>query len=187
MKQRNYLAWLAFSTTAFGLIGSVSAAEWQLAQGMGSVQFSAVQQGTKFTGRFETFSAQINIDPAAVESGSIVGTVDTSTVNTRDHDRDAALTDMDWFDSANTPEASFKSTSITAGDDGGYVAEGTLTLKGTEKPATMNFNFAASGSTAKFNGTMTINRFDFNVGQGWNDTSWVGQDVEVQIALELVQ
>jgi hypothetical protein len=32
---------------------------------------------------------------------------------------------------------------------------------------------------------MTVDRFDFKVGQGWNDTSWVGQDVEVQIQLEL--
>ena len=41
--------------------------------------------------------------------------------------------------------------------------------------------------SAKFCGTctMTIDRFDFKVGQGWNDTSWVGQNVEVQIKLDL--
>jgi hypothetical protein len=32
-----------------------------------------------------------------------------------------------------------------------------------------------------------INRFDFNVGEGWNDTSWVGQNVEVQIMLDLTK
>jgi hypothetical protein len=34
---------------------------------------------------------------------------------------------------------------------------------------------------------MKINRFDFNVGEGWNDTSWVSQDVVVEVKLDLKQ
>ena len=49
----------------------------------------------------------------------------------------------------------------------------------------MKFTFDGSGATAKFAGTMTINRFDFNVGEGWNDTSWVAQDVAVDVKLDL--
>ena len=41
----------------------------------------------------------------------------------------------------------------------------------------------AFNSSWKF--SMTINRFDFNVGEGWNDTSWVAQDVAVDIKLDL--
>ena len=186
MTQRHYLASLALSAATLGLTSAALASDWQVAEGMGSVQFSAVQQGTKFTGRFETFSAQINIDPADVAAGSIVGVVDTSTVNTRDHDRDSALTDVDWFDSENFAEARFVSNTISATADG-YVAEGTMTLKGTDKPASMAFTFDATGDTAKFNGTMTVDRFEFNVGEGWNDTSWVGQNVDVQISLDLVE
>lgn len=165
---------------------AVSASEWQVAEGMGSVGFSAVQQGTRFTGRFEDFTASIDIDPAAVEKGSIVGTVETSSVNTRDHDRDATLTDPDWFDTANYPEARFESHSIEKQDDGSYVAAGELTLKGKSNPIELKFTFDAAGDTAKFMGKMTINRFDFNVGEGWSDTSWVGQNVDVQIDLSLV-
>lgn len=182
MQRKIFLATLGL---AAAMVSTANAAEWQLAEGMGSVQFSAVQQGTKFTGRFEKFSATIDIDPAAVESGSIVGVVDTSTVNTRDHDRDATLTDRDWFDTANHPEATFESASISKQDDGSYVADGTLTLKGQAKPARMTFTFDATGATAKFAGKMTVNRFDFNVGEGWNDTSWVGQNVDVQVSLDL--
>jgi polyisoprenoid-binding protein YceI len=66
-----------------------------------------------------------------------------------------------------------------------FEAAGELTLKGTTKPVTMTFTFDESGDTAKFAGAMTIDRFDFSVGEGWNDTSWVGQDVEVSIELDL--
>lgn len=177
-----------FGATGFGLLlisSLATGAEWTVAEGMGSVGFTAVQQGTKFTGRFQSFSASIDIDPSAIESGSIVGTVETSSVNTRDHDRDAALTDSDWFDSATYPEARFQSTSITKEDDGSYTAAGELTLKGTSSPINMRFTFDSTGETAKFVGSMTVNRFDFNVGEGWSDTSWVGQNVEVQIDLSL--
>lgn len=181
---RNAFSTLVAAAAACLATAGAAASDWQLAEGMGSVQFTAVQQGTKFTGRFQSFTAAISIDPAAVEQGSIVGSVETSSVNTRDHDRDSALTDGDWFDSANHPEARFESTSITKTADG-YRAEGTLTLKGNAKPAVMDFSFDAADATAKFTGKMTINRFDFNVGEGWNDTSWVGQDVDVQINLDL--
>jgi polyisoprenoid-binding protein YceI len=187
MKRNASLRSFLIAALGLAVVGSASAAEWQVAEGQGSVGFTAVQQGTKFSGRFETFSAMIDIDPAAVESGHIVGVVETSSVNTRDHDRDASLNDRDWFDSANHPEARFESDSITPQDDGSYVAAGELTLKGKSRPIELAFTFDADGDNAKFAGTMTVNRFDFDVGEGWNDTSWVGQDVEVRIDLPLTR
>lgn len=178
---------LAFAAAVLACAGAAAAAEWTLVGEMSSVGFTAEQQGTRFNGRFETFDATVDFDPNAPEGGSIVGIVQTASVNTRDHDRDAALTDADWFDSAQFPEARFESESITQLEDGSYEAAGQLELKGTTKPARLTFTFdtGASGGNATLDGTMTVNRFDFNVGEGWNDTSWVGQNVEVQVALEL--
>lgn len=186
MKQTNLIASLCLTFAATIVASAPAAAEWQLAA-TSKVGFSFLQQGTKYNGRFDTFTANIDIDPASVTEGQIVGTVQTDSVNTRDYDRDSTLTDGDWFDSGNYPEARFESASISADGNGGYVAEGTLTLKGTSKPATMNFTFEAGDTTAVFAATMKINRFDFNVGAGWNDTSWVGQDVDVEIELDLTQ
>lgn len=186
MKQTHLIAALSLGLVAAGTAATAAASEWQVGA-TSRLGFSFQQQGTKYNGRFDTFTANIDIDPSNVEAGSIVGTVQTDSVNTRDYDRDATLTDGDWFDSNNYPEATFESASITADGNGGYVAEGTLTLKGTSKPATMNFTFEGDGASAEFAATMQINRFDFNVGAGWNDTSWVGQDVEVSIELDLTQ
>jgi polyisoprenoid-binding protein YceI len=172
------------AVAGLGTLGTALAAEWQVVPETSSVSFVGVQQGTKFTGRFREFTAAIDFDAGMPAGGSIVGVVQTGSVNTRDHDRDAALTDGDWFATSNYPEATFESQSITK-TDSGFEAAGELTLKGTTKPVTMTFTFDESGDTAKFAGAMTIDRFDFSVGEGWNDTSWVGQDVEVSIELDL--
>jgi polyisoprenoid-binding protein YceI len=171
---------------SMGALGTAAAAEWQVAKETSAVSFVGVQQGTKFTGRFQDFTAAINFDPSEPDSGSIVGVVMTASVKTRDHDRDATLLDGDWFDSNTYPEATFESQSISKTADG-YEASGELSLKGSTKPATMTFTFEDMGATAKFMGNLTLDRFDFNVGEGWNDTSWVGQNVEVAINLDLTQ
>ena len=68
---------------------------------------------------------------------------------------------------------------------GKYEMSGRLTLKGQTKPVAMKFTMTGSGATAQFAGSMNINRFDFNVGEGWNDTSWVAQEVAVEVKLDL--
>jgi polyisoprenoid-binding protein YceI len=170
---------------SFGAI----AAQWTVVPETSSVTFVGAQQGTKFNGRFQTFSAEINLDAADPTKGKIVGAVDTASVNTRDHDRDAALLDKDWFNTKEFPEARFESQKIEKAADGSYQANGQLTLKGQTKPAVLKFTFtpASQPNAAQFAGTMAINRFDFNVGEGWNDTSWVAQEVSVDIKLDLKQ
>jgi polyisoprenoid-binding protein YceI len=187
MNDKRYFGALALGATAFAFAASATAGEWSVVKEASSVGFIAEQQGSRFNGRFETFDATVDFDPSMPESGSIVGTVDTATVSTRDHDRDAALRDRDWFDSANFAQARFESQNITKLDDGSYAAAGELEIKGTKKPATLTFIFDTTSANAKLDGKMTVNRFDFNVGEGWNDTSWVSQNVQVEIKLELAQ
>jgi polyisoprenoid-binding protein YceI len=171
---------LAFSMGAF-------AAPWTVVPETSSVAFVGTQQGTKFNGRFQTFTAVLNLDAADPTKGSIVGTVQVDSVNTRDHDRDASLLDKDWFNAKEFPQAKFESQKIEKAADGSYVANGQLTLKGQTKPIALKFTLTGSGAAAQFAGSMSINRFDFNVGEGWNDTSWVSQDVAVEVKLDLKQ
>lgn len=169
-----------------GAAAGLNAAEWDTVKETSSVEFIGMQQGSKFTGRFEEFTADITFDPSSPGEGRIEGTVVTDSASTRDYDRDAALVDSDWFDSSQYPEATFVAEQIKALDDGSYEATGELTLKGKTNEETMTFTFEeGAGNSAKFDGTMNLNRFDYNVGEGWNDTSWVGENVEVNVSLDL--
>jgi len=172
------------ATAAVALTAGAFAAPWTVVPETSSVGFVGTQQGTKFNGRFQMFTAVINLDVADPTKGTIVGTVQLDSVNTRDHDRDASLLDKDWFNAKEFPQAKFESQKIEKTADG-YVANGQLTLKGTTKPIALKFTLTGSGATAQFAGSMQINRFDFNVGEGWNDTSWVAQEVAVDVKLDL--
>jgi polyisoprenoid-binding protein YceI len=178
LKSLGFVAALACGTAAF-------AAPWTVVPETSSVGFVGTQQGTKFNGRFQEFTATVDVDVADPTKGSIVGVVKLDSVNTRDHDRDASLLDKDWFNAKEFPEAKFESQKIEKNADGSYVANGQLTLKGQTKPVAMKFTLTGSGAAAQLAGTMAINRFDFNVGEGWNDTSWVAQDVAVDVKLDL--
>jgi len=168
-----------------GTAAAGGATGWTVAEDASAVKFSFVQQGSRMNGRFEEFDATIDFDPKNPASGSIVGVVQVGSVDTRDYDRDATLQEADWFNAAEHPEARFESKAIEAGSGGEFVASGDLTIKGRTNPATMTFTWEEAGGGAHFVGKMTVNRFDYNVGEGWNDTSFVGQDVDVEIDLAL--
>jgi polyisoprenoid-binding protein YceI len=178
---------LAVACTGLAFAGSAIAgnSEWNVVKDSSSVKFNGVQEGSEFTGVFPDFTAKIDFDAAHPDQGHIVGDVKTATVNTQDSDRDSQLPDADWFNSQQYPTAHFESKSISKGSDGSFVADGSLTLKGTTKPAKLTFTFKTSGSSAKFDGKMTINRFDYNVGQSVSDPNLVGQNVDVAISLDL--
>jgi polyisoprenoid-binding protein YceI len=190
MQKVRYVESLVIACAGLTLASGAFAAEWKMLDESSAVTFTGTQQGSRFTGRFSSFDADIAFDPANPADGKIVGIVETATVNTRDHDRDSALLDRDWFDVENHPEARFESQSIEEGENGAYRARGQLTLKGETKPAVLDFTFdidKASPAMAHFSGTMSLNRFDYKVGEGWNDTSWIGERVTVDIELDLAQ
>lgn len=164
---------------------SVEAAEWQLVEDSSMVRFIGVQEGSGFRGRFESFSAMIDFDPANPADGKIIGVVKMDSAKTGDEERDATLLEEDWFDPENHPQSRFESERIEQLDDGTFAAHGQLTIIGNTRPVTMSFEFEVSDSTASFSGSFDILRLDF--GLGWDATNWIDDEVGVQVELELQQ
>ena len=50
----------------------------------GTLEFSGVQAGAKFTGTFNNFHVKLDFDPAKPQTGSLDVIVETSSVNTQD-------------------------------------------------------------------------------------------------------
>ncbi len=176
---------MAFAAAASADAGATT---WNVAKDASSVKFSATQEGSKFTGKFADFTAQIAFDPDHPMQGKIVGMVRTASVDTGDSERDSQLPDADWFAAKQYPEAKFESKSVEKAPSGGYVADGELTLKGKTQPMKMPFTFEkVDANTAMFHGTMTIDRFKYNVGESFSDSSFVGQNVDVVVTLKLTK
>ena len=131
------------------------------------------------------FTAMIDFDPSSPAAGKIVGVVKMESVASGDAERDATLMEEDWFNPEKFPESRFESDSIEKLDDGTFAAHGQLTIVGVSQPVTMPFEFKITDSTAHFSGSFDIKRLDFGV--GWDATNWIGDDVSVQVDLDLKQ
>lgn len=108
-------------------------------------------------GRFDKTSGKVTIDRAA-KTGSIDLSIDTASVNTGDSEkggrprtRDEHLRAADFFNAAEFPKATFKSTKFTFSGDNPSAIDGDLTLLGVTKPV-----------------RLTIDRFKCNPAQGNN-------------------
>lgn len=135
-----------------------------------TVEFTARHMAiSKVRGRFHTFDAELVVG-ASLESSSLTATVDMSSVDTNNADRDAHLRNSDFFDVETHPQMTFASTSIESSGSGTYAVAGELTINGVTRTERLDVvfhgteTFPGDGSFhAGFEATSTINRTDYGV------------------------
>ncbi len=124
-----------------------------------SVNFSLDHQGlSTIYGRFDKFSGKFTLDRAA-KTGSVDIAIDTVSVDTNDNDkgsrprsRDEHLRSADFFNAAEFPKMTYKSTKVTFNGDNPATIEGNLTLLGATHPVTLTverFKCNPASATAK--------------------------------------
>lgn len=163
------------------LAGPVAAQTWEIRADESQLAFEAEQQGAKFKGEFERFAAEIVFDPADLANASVTVTVDVTSFNSANRDRDGSVGAAAWFHFKEFPKAVFTANEFRAQDEG-YVAEGTLSIKGIEQPVSLAFSLEIEGDTARMSGETRLDRTAFNVGTGeWEDPKSVGHSVTVLV------
>ena len=87
-------------------------------------------------GRFDQISGKLTIDRAA-KTGSIDIIIETASLNTGLKKRDDHLRSPDFFNTAEFPKATYKSTVVKFNGDIPTTVEGSLTLLGVTKSVTL--------------------------------------------------
>ncbi|MEM9170029.1 MAG: YceI family protein [Pseudomonadota bacterium] len=180
---------IALAAAAFILAAVLPAAAqeppaWTVDYDQSRLGFTGAQNGAAFDGVFEKFTADIAFDPAAPETARIEVVVDMASAVTGKKDRDRALPGKDWFDVKDHPQATFLAEGARATDDGGYEADGTLSIRGVSKPVTLAFSLAVEGDAATAEGGASLVRSDFGVGRGEFATGkWVALEVGVTFTI----
>jgi polyisoprenoid-binding protein YceI len=153
------------------------------------LEFSFVQAGAQNKGKFAKFPTtfEVSADGAATH---LDVTVEMSSYDSGDKDRDDTLRGADLFNVAKFPQAHFEATQITKTATG-FDAVGKLTLRGVARDQHIPFTFRTANeqghAVSYLAGKTTLHRLDFGVGQGeWKSTEWVGNDVTVSYSLRLV-
>jgi polyisoprenoid-binding protein YceI len=148
---------------------------------------------SKVRGRFTKFDGAIRTSER-LEDSSVEATVDLSSIDTNNEQRDNHIRSGDFFDTAKYPEMTYRSLRIRPYDDG-YVVEGDLTLHGVTKPVQLALELNGvtkdpfGGTRAGFTATADINRKDFGItidmpmdGGG----AVVGDKVQIALEIEAV-
>lgn len=158
---------------------------WQIDYATSYIRFVGNQAGAEFEGAWETWSAELRFATGNLAAGRFDVTIDATSAETSDAERDMTLADPEWFDSMKFPEAYFRASRFSRGDDGGFIADGQLTIKGFASPVQLRFTVEEDGDSRVLTGTAQLDRLALGVGTGeWEDTEWIGQDVFVEVFVE---
>ncbi|HXI66655.1 MAG TPA: YceI family protein, partial [Steroidobacteraceae bacterium] len=117
-------------------------------------------------------------------------TVDMTSVDTGDQERDDTLRDVDLFGVRKFAQARFDATQIVK-TASGYEAVGKLTIRDLTHELHVPFTFRTATeqgvNVGYMSGKTSLRRLDYGVGQGdWKATDQVGNDVGVAFELRLI-
>jgi polyisoprenoid-binding protein YceI len=148
-------------------------------------------------GQFTGLTGVLTFDEHDITRSSVQATIDASTVNTREAQRDAHLKSADFFDVEQFPTLSFTTTRVTRTGDDELAVTGDLTIHGVTRQVTFQVEGPTAAGKDPWGNTrigvsaMTrINRKDY--GLTWNTALetggiLVGEDVAITLDLEFVK
>ncbi len=178
------LAWTFTALAAVALLAPItaSAAEYTQVQAtQSSIAFSHQQMGVKMDDRFKTFAAQLAFDPAKPTAAKASFDVELASVDTGTPDADAEVAGKPWLNTKVFPTARFVSSSVKPLGKDRYEVAGTLTIKGQSREIVVPASFSANGNAGAFDGSFTIRRGDFAIGEGsWSKFDIVANDVQIR-------
>jgi polyisoprenoid-binding protein YceI len=150
------------------------------------LEFAGTQAGAPLRASFHSFTAAIDFSPDALSDAHFDVLIDARSVDSQDQDRDTTMKGADGFDVAHWPTAHYVTKAITK-SAAGFHAAGSLTLHGVTRDVPIDFQFETTPAGAKLEGSATLKRLDFGVGQGdWKSTEWIGDEVKIKFSLLLV-
>ena len=124
---------------------------------------------TTVRGQFKSYRGNVQLDDKDFTRSSFQGEIDVASIDTGNDDRDNHLRTNDFFDAANYPKITFKSSRIEAKSEGEYVVHGDITIRGITKPIALEVEYLGTSknpygkTVAGFSARGTLNRKDFGV------------------------
>lgn len=140
------------------------------------------------TANFGDTSGTITWDAANPTASKVEVTIPLSGLRSFSDDFNKHLSSADFFDVAKFPEASFKSTSVTAAGTNKYTVVGDLTIKNITKPVTLDVTVNGAGEhpmaklqAVGFDATGTVKRSDYVLDMA---APMVSDEVKLRITTE---
>jgi polyisoprenoid-binding protein YceI len=151
---------------------------------------------SKVRGEFHAVNGAVSLDDSDITKSSVEVTIDASTVDTREPDRDKDLKSPHFLDVAKYPTISFKSTKVEKGGSGRLKITGDLAIHGVTKSVVLDVTQPNAPikdpwglQRTAVSGTTKINRQDFGLNYSPtldNGGLVVGNEVEITLDVEMI-
>jgi polyisoprenoid-binding protein YceI len=171
---------------------------WKIDPQHSSAQFAVRHLAiSTVRGAFSKVNGTVQMDDQDITKSSLDVTIDVSTVDTREPDRDKDLRSEKFFDVEHYPTMTFKSKKVAQVAPGKLRVTGDLTIRGVAKEVVLDVDGPSAPVTdpwknqrAAVNATAKVNRQDFGV--KWNATMdnggmVVGDEVNITIDAEMIK
>ena len=165
----------------------VQAGTYTLESSHARVVFSVSHMGfSTWYGDFAGATGTLTLDPKALADAKLDVSIPVASVTTTNAIVDGELKSPAWFDAAQFPTITFKSTKVTQTGPGSAQVTGDLTFHGVTRPVTLEASFKASGNnpmnkayTVGFEVKGSLKRSDFGVK---TYVPVIGDDVDLMIS-----
>jgi polyisoprenoid-binding protein YceI len=149
-----------------------------------AINFTYKQMGVAVDGKFSRFSSQLNFDPAKPTAAKASFDVELTSVDTGASEGDEEVAGKPWFNTKAFPTARFVSGSVKALGGNRHEVAGQLSIKGKTQDVVVPATFTAQGKSGVFDGSFTIRRADFSIGEGsWAKFDIVANDVLIKFRI----
>jgi len=151
---------------------------------------------SKVRGRFQKWSGSLFIDEADLNNSKVEASIEASSIDTKEQQRDDHLRSPDFFDAANHPALTFQSTRVEKASEEEYKVTGNLTIRGVTREVALTVEYLGrskdpwGGLRMGFSAKTSIDRRDFGLifnmpleGGG----VVVGDGVEIVLEIEAVK
>jgi polyisoprenoid-binding protein YceI len=169
---------------------------WRIDAGHSDLSFSIRHFVSRVRGTFGKWAGTIIVDTMDVTKGSVDVTIQATSIDTQNENRDNDLRSANFFEVEKYPTITFRSTKVEGRKDD-LTVTGDLTIRGVTKPVVLKGRYL--GVTAPdqrgtrrmgFEASTTINRLDYGV--TWNRAVegggvMLGDDVRIDIAIEAMK
>ncbi len=163
-----------------------------------SAGFGVVHLGLSHVhGTIPVKSASAEIPAGSTIPTAVTADLNIAGINTNDDRRDADLKGKDWFDVANNPVMTFKSTKITkGGDPASFTIVGELTMHGVTKPLTLDAHVEGAAPDARGNPRIAYSAVGKIDRRAWNvnfqgatpgGNLIVGNEIDLALEIEAVK
>lgn len=172
---------------ALALAGAFSAQAVEYTQvqpDKSAINFTYKQMGVAVDGKFKKFASQLNFDPAKPTAAKATFDIELASVDTGAPEGDQEVAGKPWFNTKAFPTARFVSGTVKPLGGNKYEVAGQLSIKGKTQDVVVPATFTAQGNTGVFDGSFTIRRADFSIGEGsWAKFDIVANDVLIKFRI----